>query len=104
VLPLVFVSLGLGSVIVSALEIAPWLIVTGRQRHFIFAATGALLALNYVLAVERPRRATCAPGEICHRDSPAMRVNRLLFWTSAAIFAGAAIFTYGALLWVRMQS
>jgi hypothetical protein len=46
----------------------------------------------------------CAPGEVCHVDSPTMRVNRALFWISVAIYAGAVTFTYAALWWVRMQS
>ena len=31
----------------------------------------------------------CAPGEVCHVDSPAMRLNRVLFWVSVVIYAGA---------------
>jgi len=45
----------------------------------------------------------CAPGEMCHVDSRAMRVNRALFWTSVVIYAVAIAITYGALLWLRMQ-
>ena len=98
------VSLGLGSVIVSAFEVAPWLIEIGRHKTAVFVTVGALLALNYWLAVVRPRQMNCAPGEVCHIDSPAMRVNRVLFWVSVVIYAGAVTFTYAALWWVRMQS
>ena len=59
---------------------------------------------NYWLAIVRPRRLACAPGELCHVDSPAMRVNRVLFWTSVAIWAGAVTFTYAALWWARSQA
>ena len=45
----------------------------------------------------------CAPGEVCHVDSPAMRVNRVLFWVSVVIYAGAVTFTYAVLWCVRMQ-
>jgi hypothetical protein len=76
----------------------------GRHKTAIFVAVGALLCLNYWLAVVRPRQMNCAPGEICHVDSRAMRVNRGLFWVSVAIYAGAVSFTYAALWWVRMQS
>ena len=96
-------SLGLGSVIVSAFELAPWLAAIGRHKPAVFAAVGALLALNYWLAVVRPRQMNCAPGEVCHVDSPAARINRLLFWTSVVIYASAVMFTLGALWWVRMQ-
>lgn len=97
-------SLGLGSVIASAFEIAPWLMQVGRHKTAVFLTVGALLAVNYWLAVVRPRRMNCAPGEMCHVDSPAMRINRALFWLSLVIFAGAVTFTYAALWWVRMQS
>jgi len=99
----VLVSLGLGSVIGSAFEVAPWLMEIGRHKTAVFVAVGALLTLNYWLAIVRPRRMNCAPGEVCHVDSPAMRVNRVLFWVSVVIYAGAVTFTYAALWWVRMQ-
>jgi len=98
------VSLGLGSVIVSAIEIAPWLATFSRHKTAVFAAVGALLGVNYWLAVERPRRLDCAPGEMCHVDSPAMRVNRVLFWSSAAIYAAAVTATFIALLGLRVRS
>jgi hypothetical protein len=98
------VSLGLGSVIGSAFEAAPWLMQLGRHKTAIFVAVGALLFLNYWLAVVRPRQMNCTPGEICHIDSPAMRMNRVLFWVSVTIYAGAVSFTYAALWWVRLQS
>lgn len=97
-------SLGLGSVIASAFEVAPWLAEIGRFKTSVFVTVGALLAVNYWLAVVRPRQMNCAPGDVCYIDSPAMRLNRLLFWLSVVIYAGAVTFTYAALWWVRMQS
>ena len=76
----------------------------GRQKTAVFLTVGVLLAVNYWLAVVRPRQMNCAPGEICHIDSPAMRLNRMLFWLSGAIYAGAVTLTYAALWWVRMQA
>ena len=67
-----FVSLGLGSVIASTLEVAPWLMVVGRYKSEVFLSVGALLALNYWLAIVRPRRLACAPGDICDVDSRAV--------------------------------
>ena len=60
-----------------------------------FSVSGALLALNYWLVVVRPRR--CAPGELCHIDSPLMRWNRRVWWVSAAVYVIALVFTYGSL-------
>ena len=102
-LPIVFVSLGLGSVIASAFEVSPWLAVFGRHKAAMFTAVGVLLAVNYWFTIVRPRQMDCAPGEVCHVDSRSMRVNRGLFWTSVAIWAGAVVFTYAAIAWVRLQ-
>jgi len=89
---------------VSAFEVAPWLIEVGHRKTAVFVSVGALLVLNYWLAVVRPRQMNCAPGEACHIDSSPMRLNRVLFWISVAIYAGAVAVTYAALWWVRMQS
>ena len=78
--------------------------VIGRYKGPVFIAVGTLLALNYWLAVVRPRQLNCAPGELCHIDSPAMRVNRVMFWVSVTIYGSAVTFTYAALWWVRSQS
>jgi hypothetical protein len=90
------VTLGLGSVIASAVSVAPWLAVFSRHKGVVFGAAGLLMALNYWLVVIRPRR--CAPGEICHMDSPLMRWNRRLYWISAVVFVSALVLTYGSLL------
>jgi hypothetical protein len=78
--------------------------IFGRHKTAMFVIVGIMLAGNYWLAIVRPRRMECAPGEVCHVDSPSMRLNRVVFWTSVAIWAGAVTFTYAALWWVRLQS
>ena len=93
-------SLGLGSVVASTLETAPWLMVIGAQKSVIFPVVGAFLAFNYWLAVARPKKLQCAPGEICDIDSPMSRLNRALFWTSLVIYVVALTATYGAEWWM----
>ena len=88
----------------TAFETAPWLMVVGRHKTPVFIAVGAMLAVNYWIAIARPRRMNCAPGEMCHVDSRPMRVTRIVFWTSVVIYAAAVCFTYAALWWVRVQS
>ena len=72
-------SLGLGSVIASALSAAPWIASVGRHKNGVFLSVAVLLAFNYWIAIARPRRQACPPGEVCHIDGPAMRVNRWLY-------------------------
>ena len=92
-------TLGLGSVIASVVEIAPWFIAIGRYKVLLFAGSGALLALNYWLVVARPKR--CEPGQLCHMDTPFMRFNRRLYWASVAIYVIAIVVTYGGLMVVQ---
>ena len=98
-----FVSLGLGSVIASTVEVAPWLMVISRHKDVVFPVVGAMLAFNYWIAIARPKRLNCAPGELCHVDSPAMRVNRAMFWVSVAMYVAALVLTYGSLWWLSLQ-
>ena len=78
--------------------------VVGRHKGVVFLGVGAMLTLNYWLAVVHPRRVDCAPGEVCHVDSPAMRFSRRIFWVSVGIYVAAVTFNYAALCWVRGQS
>jgi len=93
------VTLGLGSVIASVVEVAPWFATAGRYKTLLFGGAAVLLALNYWLVVVRPRR--CTPGELCHVDTPFMRFNRRLYGISVAIFAIAVAITYGGLLVIK---
>jgi hypothetical protein len=97
------VSLGLGSVIASAIEVAPWLMLAGRHKTPVFAAVGVMLGINGWLVLVRPRHSNCAPGDVCHVDSPAMRVSRIMFWASVTIWVGAVTLTYAAPWWLRVQ-
>jgi hypothetical protein len=95
------VSLGLGSVVATALERAPWLMVIGRHKGVVFLGVGMMLALNYWVAIVRPRYMECAPDDVCHIDSPTMRFSRCLFWVSVGIYVAAVAVNYAALWWAR---
>ncbi len=90
-------TLGLGSVVASAVATAPWLAVVSRHKNLVFGISGLLLGLNYWLVVVRPRR--CEPGDFCHVDSPVMRWNRRMYWASVVVYMLAAGVTYGG-LWI----
>jgi len=78
----------------SVIDAAPWFVELQRYKPVMFGASAAMLALNYWLVVVRPRR--CAPGELCHMDTPFMRFNRRLYWVSVVMFAIALAVTYGS--------
>ena len=98
-LPILLVTLGLGSVMASLIESAPWIVSLERHRPVLFSVSGGILLLNYWVVVVRPRR--CAPGQPCHIDTPFMRLNRRLYRISLALFTLALVVTYGTLLVLR---
>ena len=81
----------------SFIEVAPWFVELQRDKAVMFAVSAGVLGVNYWLVVVRPSR--CAPGELCHMDSPFMRFNRRLFWFSVALFGAALAVTCGS-AWV----
>ena len=83
----------------SVIDAAPWFVELQRYKPVLFATSALLLTLNYWLVVVRPR--SCAPGELCHIDTPFMRFNRRLYWASLALFGFALLVTYGGLLVLR---
>jgi hypothetical protein len=83
----------------AVIEAAPWFAELQRHKPVLFGASATLLAVNYWLVVVGSRR--CAPGELCHMDTPFMRFNRRLYWLSVALFAVALTVTYGSLLVLR---
>ena len=76
----------------------------GHHKTGVFVAVGIMLGINYWMAIVRPRRMNCAPGDLCHIDSAASRWNRTLFWISVVIYAGAVLFTCATLWWIRSHS
>lgn len=83
----------------SIIETAPWFVELQRYKAAMFGVSAAALALNYWVVVVRPRR--CAPGELCHMDTPFMRFNRRIYWISVGLFLVAFVLTYGSELVVR---
>ena len=85
----------------SVIDAAPWFIELQRYKALMFGVSSVTLALNYWLVVVRPRR--CAPGELCHMDTPFMRFNRRLYWTSVVLLVSAIALTYGPEIVLRWQ-
>jgi len=81
------------------IETAPWIVILERHRPVLFGVSAVLLALNYWMVFARSRQ--CAPGEVCHIDSPFMRLNRRLYWLSLALLVTALVVTYGTVLVIK---
>ena len=68
----------------------------GRHKTVVFIVVGAMLAANYWLAIVRPRRLDCAPGELCHIDSPAIASANATAVRNTLIMIGGAPSSSGA--------
>jgi mercuric ion transport protein len=89
VLPIALVGVGLGSVLVSLLGAAPWIIVLQHYKAWIFAFAALMLLVNY-RALYRSGRA-CTPGGVCHSSHPVGRWMRRIYWGSVVAY-GAGVF------------
>lgn len=95
-MPIVLVSLGLGSVLVSlsASPVFPFMKFVLDHKGAAFALVGMLLGFNYYLMYMYLPAKACAPGEVCHIDSRTSRVGRWMLWVSVAIYAVSLFATY----------
>ena len=89
-LPSLLVLFGLGATVASFLSVAPWLVTLSRHKAWVFAASGALIALNaiYVYRIAprlRGELESCAPDDPTACET-ADRVSRAVLWTSAVIY------------------
>jgi mercuric ion transport protein len=84
-LPIALVSLGAGSVVASLVSSVPWLVPLSRNKEWVFALSGLLLALNY-WALFKAGGAACEPGGVCHPNHPVGRWMRRVFWMSTVIY------------------
>ncbi|MEX2272460.1 MAG: hypothetical protein WD690_13385 [Vicinamibacterales bacterium] len=89
-LPSVLVLIGLGATVASLLTAAPWLVALSRNKEWVFAISGSLIALNFVYVYRLAPRLRAA-GESCPADEPsacatADKVSRLTLWMSAALY------------------
>jgi hypothetical protein len=97
-LPVMFVLVGLGATVASALSAVPWLVALSRHKEWVFATSGLLIATNaYYVYRLAPRlllrRAACPPGEEQACVS-ASRLSRVLLLASVGIYVVGLIAAY----------
>ncbi len=84
-LPILLVSIGLGTVVAAAASSAPWLITLSMHKEWIFVVSGGLIALA-TWVVYRPGRACPADPLLAAACERADSWNRRFIWGSAALW------------------
>ncbi|MGH8677444.1 MAG: hypothetical protein ACREUQ_03720, partial [Burkholderiales bacterium] len=94
------VTLGLGATVAAITSSAPFLVALARHKAWFFAISGLLLGLSGWL-MYRPGRACPAEPRLAAACDRAQRLNRRIFWLSAAIW-GIGFFAAYLLLPIRI--
>ncbi len=88
--PSLLVLLGLGATVASILSSVPWLVTLSRQKDWVFAVSGVLIAANfgYVYLISPKLQ---VQGAACPPDDPsacegATRTSRIVLWVSGLIY------------------
>lgn len=91
-LPSLLVLLGLGTTVAAVVSAAPWLVALSRHKEWVFLAAGVLIVgsrlyLRYVTPHVARDGVSC--------PVPLSRATRVVWWTSAVLFAAGAFVAYG---------
>lgn len=92
-LPVLLVTLGLGTAVAFLTSTFPWLVAFSSFKPWTFAISGAVLLLTAWL-IYRPGRACPADPELARLCRRADRWNRGVFWVAAAIYLVGFFFAY----------
>lgn len=96
-LPSLLVLLGLGATVASLLAAAPWLVWLSRQKDWVFAVAGLMLALSFLYEYRFAPRLRAA-ALACATDDPACRrasrFSRIVLWLSATLFSTGFFVAY----------
>ncbi len=99
-LPIILVTLGLGTTVVAMTSAFPFLITLTQHKIWIFAFSGLMLAVSGWLMF-RPGRQCPADEELGRACNNAHKWNRRIYWTSVAIW-GVGFFAAYLLLPIRI--
>ena len=84
-LPIIFVTLGMGATVVAMTSTFPFLITLTQHKIWIFAFSGAMLALSGWLMF-RPGRACPSDINLGQACNTAHKWNKRIYWTSVCIW------------------
>jgi hypothetical protein len=92
-LPILLVSLGLGSTVAALVSAAPWLVPLSHNKGWLFTAAALLLAATGWL-LYRPGRLCPADPVSAHRCAAADRWNRRVWWLALMLWGIGAFSAY----------
>ncbi|HEC21934.1 MAG TPA: hypothetical protein ENI95_03340 [Chloroflexi bacterium] len=99
-LPIILVTLGLGTAVVAMTSAFPFLITLTKYKIWVFAFSGLMLAVSGWL-MYRPGRACPTDERLGRACNTAQRWNRRIYWTSVTIW-GIGFFAAYLLLPIRI--
>lgn len=99
-LPILLVTLGLGTAVASLASAAPWLITLSMYKGWVFAVSGAMIAAS-AWAVYRPGRVCPADPDLAAACARADKLNRRIVWISGAMWCAGF---FSAFILIRISS
>lgn len=84
-LPILLVTLGLGTAVASLASAAPWLITLSLYKGWVFAVSGALIAVS-AWAVYRPGRVCPTDPDLARACAKADQWNKRFVWISGVMW------------------
>jgi len=84
-MPIIFVTLGLGSVVVSMTSAFPFLITLAKHKVWVFAASALMLAISGWL-MYRPGRHCPSDPVLARKCATVQKWNQRIYWTSVVIW------------------
>lgn len=92
-LPSLLVLVGLGATVASLLTVAPWLVTLSHHKGWVFAGSGALIAVNFAYVYRlspglRSTHGTCpTDARGATACEPAVRMTKVVLWISAVLYS-----------------
>jgi len=104
VLPVIFVSLGLGVVVAALVSYVPFLVTLSQYKLLIFVGSAVLLAVTAWL-IWRPSRSCPVNPKLAQLCERLTRWNIHIFWAAVIIWSIGFAVTYVVLpLWIWIES
>ena len=104
VLPVIFVSLGLGAAVAALVSYVPFLVTLSQYKLWIFVGSALLLVITAWL-LWQPSRSCPIDPKLAALCGHLIRWNKRIFWTAVMIWTIGFVFTYIVLpLWIWIDN